>query len=259
MSSTASSPTRWYSLMLLLMLFALIEVPLKTNSIEAPNSNQEAANVPGTMSLSSLPSSAHSEQAIMALTDTASQANEPQNIVPISAVKTLQLQERLSKYKSSQELMERSKILPTLHEDVRQFQSLEVVATGYSAGRESTGKSPGHPEYGITFSGVQVRRDIISTIAADPRVLPLGTLLWIPGYGYGIVADTGSAIKGNKIDLYYETKEQVYKEWGKKNVNVFIIRPGNGKVKESTLSLLNDMLKSTDIRQTLQIQEALGI
>jgi 3D (Asp-Asp-Asp) domain-containing protein len=258
MSSTASSPMRWYSLILLLMLFALIEGPLKTNSIEKPKSNKESANVPGTTSLASLPSTTQSEQA-MAITDPASQTIEPPIVVPTSAMKSLQLQERLSKYKSSQELMERSKILPTLHEDVRHFQSLEVVATGYSAGLESTGKSPGHPEYGITFSGVQVRRDIISTIAADPRILPLGTLLWIPGYGYGIVADTGSAIKGNKIDLYYETKEQVYKEWGKKKVHVFIIRPGNGKVKESTLSLLNDMLQSTDIRQTLQIQEALGI
>lgn len=95
--------------------------------------------------------------------------------------------------------------------------SMKVMATGYTAGYESTGKTSKHPEYGITYSGVKVRRDknTVSTIAADPKVIPLGSILYIPGYGYGIVADTGSAIKGRKIDLYFATTKQVYKEWGK--------------------------------------------
>lgn len=76
--------------------------------------------------------------------------------------------------------------------------TVEVIATGYTAGVESTGKRPGHPQYGITYSGVKVRRDQVSTIAADPRLFPIGTLLYIPGYGYGVVADTGSAIKGKR-------------------------------------------------------------
>ncbi|MDI5790449.1 3D domain-containing protein [Bacillus licheniformis] len=42
--------------------------------------------------------------------------------------------------------------------------------------------------------------------------------MFIPDYGYGVVADTGSAIKGNRLDLYYETVEDVYKEWGKKHL-----------------------------------------
>ena len=77
---------------------------------------------------------------------------------------------------------------------------MKVTATGYTAGYESTGKKPGHPQYGITYSGVKVKRDrnTLSTIAADPDVFPLGSILYIPGYGYGIVADIGSAIKGQK-------------------------------------------------------------
>ena len=118
-------------------------------------------------------------------------------------------------------------------EMLAQFQCVEVIATGYSAGYESTGKTPDHPQYGITYSGLRVRRDLLSTIAADPNVFPLGTILWIPGYGYGIVADTGSAIKGNKIDLYFETVEDVYREWGKKKVNVYVIELGEGKVTEA--------------------------
>src|SRR6185312_15277556 len=97
-----------------------------------------------------------------------------------------------------------SKGTPSLDDaDWSQYPSKKVVATGYTAGIESTGKEPGHPLYGITYSGVKVKRDLYSTIAADPKVFPLGTILFIPGYGYGVVADTGSAIKGNIIDLYF--------------------------------------------------------
>ena len=113
-------------------------------------------------------------------------------------------------------------------EDWSKYPSRTVVATGYTAGVESTGKNPGHPLYGITYSGVKVKRDLYSTIAADPKVFPLGTVLFIPGYGYGVVADTGSAIKGNIIDLYYETVADVYNEWGKRTVEVYIIQEEAG-------------------------------
>lgn len=51
--------------------------------------------------------------------------------------------------------------------------TVTVVATGYTAGYESTGKRPNHPDYGITYSGVKVRRDkkTVSTIAADLKLL----------------------------------------------------------------------------------------
>lgn len=117
--------------------------------------------------------------------------------------------------------------------------TIEVVATGYTAGVESTGKRPGHPGYGITYSGVKVRRDQVSTIAADPKLFPIGTLLYIPGYGYGVVADTGAAIKGNRIDLYFETIKQVYEQWGKRKVSVQVLRRGNGKLTEAWLSSIN--------------------
>lgn len=123
-------------------------------------------------------------------------------------------------------------------------QNYTVIATGYTAGVESTGKSPGHPQYGITYSGVKVRRDRVSTIAADPKLFPIGTLLYIPGYGYGVVADTGSAIKGSKIDLYFETVEQVYKQWGKRKVTVKIINLGNGKLSQERLNKLNQAVEA---------------
>lgn len=124
--------------------------------------------------------------------------------------------------------------------DWSKYPKKTVIATGYTAGFESTGKHQGHPEYGITYSGVKVKRDLFSTVAADLSVFPIGTILFIPGYGYGVVADKGGAIKGNKVDLYYETVEDVYNEWGKKEIDVYVIQPGDGKLTEEQLKALNE-------------------
>lgn len=140
------------------------------------------------------------------------------------------------------------KLVPNLeNHDLTKYKAVEVTATGYYAGKESTGKSPGHPEYGVTYSGLKVIRDehSLSTIAADPKVFPIGTVLYIPGYGYGVVADTGSAVKGHTIDLYFETKDQIYKEWGKKTLNVFVVKTGDGKITEAMWNELKDSMEKT--------------
>jgi 3D (Asp-Asp-Asp) domain-containing protein len=131
---------------------------------------------------------------------------------------------------------------PPLEEafDWSKYPKHSVTATGYTAGYESTGKSEGHPEYGITYSGVKVKRDLFSTVAADLTVFPIGTVLFIPGYGYGVVADKGGAIKGNELDLYYETVDDVYKHWGKKKIEVYVVEKGNGKLTEQQLLTLNE-------------------
>ncbi|PFE04834.1 hypothetical protein COE15_20465 [Bacillus cereus] len=123
--------------------------------------------------------------------------------------------------------------------DWSKYRVMEMTATGYTSGVESTGKNPGHPEYGITYSGVKAKRDIYSTIAADLRVFPIGTILFVPGYGYGVVADKGGAIKGNRLDLYYDTVQDVYSQWGKKKVNVYVVKMGKGKFTEEELTMLN--------------------
>ncbi|MFC0270942.1 3D domain-containing protein [Metabacillus herbersteinensis] len=124
--------------------------------------------------------------------------------------------------------------------DWTKYQKKSVTATGYTAGVESTGKHPGHPEYGITYSGVKVKRDLFSTVAADLSVFPLGTILFIPDYGYGVVADKGGAIKGNELDLYYETVNDVYNKWGKRKLDVYIIKMGDGKLTEEQINVLNE-------------------
>jgi 3D (Asp-Asp-Asp) domain-containing protein len=79
--------------------------------------------------------------------------------------------------------------------------------------------------FGITASGAPVKRDAdgYSSIAVDPRVIPLGTKLYIPGYGYGIAQDTGGLIKGNRIDLFYNSESECY-NWGVRDVDVYILK-----------------------------------
>lgn len=124
--------------------------------------------------------------------------------------------------------------------EIENYPTATVIATGYTAGVESTGKTPDHPQYGLTYSGVKVKRDLYSTIAADLDVFPIGTILWIPDYGFGVVADKGSAINDHKIDLYFDTVDEVYSKWGKREVEVYILEKGKGTLSEEVLNNLNE-------------------
>ena len=101
----------------------------------------------------------------------------------------------------------------------RFVKAMEMSATAYDATFASTGKNPGHPQYGVTRSGLKVKPGIV---AVDPKVIPLGTWLYVEGYGEALAADTGGAIKGNKIDLYYESPKDVAK-YGRRKVKVYIL------------------------------------
>lgn len=60
------------------------------------------------------------------------------------------------------------------------------------------------------------------TVAVDPRVIPLGSKLFIEGYGFGQAQDTGGDIKGNRIDLFFETRDEALR-WGRRKVKVYIL------------------------------------
>lgn len=59
-------------------------------------------------------------------------------------------------------------------------------------------------------------------IAVDPDVIPLGTRMWVPGYGYGIAADTGGAIDGAHIDLCFDTYGEV-DAWGVRRLTIVLL------------------------------------
>ncbi|WP_172373725.1 G5 and 3D domain-containing protein [Sporosarcina jiandibaonis] len=76
---------------------------------------------------------------------------------------------------------------------------------------------------GITATGINLKNNPnLKVIAVDPSVIPLGSKVWVEGYGHAIAGDTGGAIKGKKIDLHFPTKESAYK-FGRKQVKIKII------------------------------------
>jgi len=74
---------------------------------------------------------------------------------------------------------------------------------------------------GITASGTEARK---GTLAADTSRYPFGTIIYIPGYGYGRVEDRGSAIKGEKLDLFFKDHRDAAR-WGRQHVTVKVYLP----------------------------------
>jgi 3D (Asp-Asp-Asp) domain-containing protein len=73
---------------------------------------------------------------------------------------------------------------------------------------------------GITSDGTRAKKGVI---AADISLYPYGTRMYVPGYGWGEVHDTGRAIKGKHIDLFFKSHRDAVK-WGKKKLWVTVIR-----------------------------------
>lgn len=93
--------------------------------------------------------------------------------------------------------------------------TISVEATAYTV--ESAGGN------GITTIGIDLNKNPdAKVISVDPNVIPLGTKVYVEGYGHAIAGDTGSAIKGNKIDVYLPTEEEAL-NWGRRTVNVTIL------------------------------------
>ena len=85
---------------------------------------------------------------------------------------------------------------------------------------EATGYSPQDPGVnGITYTGMVMQKGVV---AVDPVIIPLGTKMYIMGYGEGVAADIGSAIKGNRIDLAFANRGQAL-QWGRRRVRVYIL------------------------------------
>ncbi len=93
---------------------------------------------------------------------------------------------------------------------------LNVYATYYTPA--SAGRPPSDPSYGRTATGVLVTYGVV---AVDPNVIPLGTRMFIPGYGYAIAADTGGGVKGYIIDLGYP--DGVAVDWRSRWLDIYIL------------------------------------
>ena len=116
-------------------------------------------------------------------------------------------------------------LISTSRGDVHFREAKVMKASAYDLSFASTGKRPGQRGYGITVSGTTTRP---GTVAVDPRVIPLGTKLYVESldatsdYGFAIAEDTGGAIKGNRIDLFYHSNADAMR-FGRRNVKVYIL------------------------------------
>ncbi len=99
--------------------------------------------------------------------------------------------------------------------------SNQVAPNGMSYAKVLTCKATAYhePEGSLTKSGTLSR---VGAIAVDPSVIPLGTKLYVEGYGYCVAEDTGGLIKGNRIDVYLDSEEECI-NWGVKSVTVYIL------------------------------------
>ncbi|MBT2713901.1 DUF348 domain-containing protein [Pseudomonas sp. ISL-88] len=92
---------------------------------------------------------------------------------------------------------------------------LTVSSTAYTA---SCSGCSGHTATGVNLTS----NPNAKVIAVDPSVIPLGTKVHVDGYGDAVAADTGSAIKGKRIDVFFPEKSSAYR-WGKKQVTIKIL------------------------------------
>lgn len=92
------------------------------------------------------------------------------------------------------------------HLNFREARYMEASAYTYTGYRTATGK---HPTVGM--------------VAVDPAVIALGTRLYIEGYGFAVASDTGGSIKGDRLDLFMEERNQCL-SWGRRKTKVYILQ-----------------------------------
>jgi 3D (Asp-Asp-Asp) domain-containing protein len=92
------------------------------------------------------------------------------------------------------------------------YKEITVRATAYTASCKGCS--------GITYTGINLKKNPnAKVISVDPKVIPLGSKVYVPGYGEAIAADKGSAVKGNKIDVFIPNKQRAL-QWGSKTIKV---------------------------------------
>lgn len=127
-----------------------------------------------------------------------------------------------------EEIISDGKVVKTIlrHERIEKEGTPGIMKTGrmegtvgYVSEMHATAYHPSDGDgRGITATGTMAG---YGTVAVDPRVIPLGTSVYIPNYGPAIAADTGGAIVGNRIDLCMETFEECY-NFGRRDIEVFV-------------------------------------
>ena len=136
-------------------------------------------------------------------------------------------EEHTYKVEDNTEVVEVKALEPTpqtaTSQEVQTTTTAPATTEGYTLTVEATAYS--YAEAGLssyTADGTNLVNDPM-VIAVDPRVIPLGTMVEIPGYGVFRAADTGGAIVGNKIDVHFPTVAQTY-NFGRRTITIRILK-----------------------------------
>jgi 3D (Asp-Asp-Asp) domain-containing protein len=215
---------RWMNGILFLLLSGLI-----TMSIVVANINQELKSV-----------ESKKKTVENRLESTKSLLQETENMLETTTDKMVELQNNNKELLQKKETLKQEKEalreqLRNKTEEARKLKEAKATPASSmpSRGVPSTGKTlkmeaTAYTAYcngcsGTTRTGINLRANPnAKVIAVDPNVIPLGSKVYVEGYGYAIAADTGSAIKGGIIDVFIPNKSDAYK-WGRKNVTVKVL------------------------------------
>ncbi|WP_052130298.1 3D domain-containing protein [Ureibacillus sinduriensis] len=108
-----------------------------------------------------------------------------------------------------------AEVVQNTEEEPASGKEIMVTATAYTAYCEGCS--------GTTAIGIDLRSNPNQkVIAVDPNIIPLGSKVWVEGYGEAIAGDTGGAIKGNKIDVFIPTRNEAM-QWGRKQVKLKVL------------------------------------
>lgn len=155
-----------------------------------------------------------------------SNVKEKENqIVASEAAKAKETQENSKRAKEAEENSKQAKEVASNNSNSSEGQTLsrgESNSGSYS--KVMMMEATAYAGHGITASGNPTNRNPngYSTIAVDPRVIPMYSKVYVEGYGYAIALDTGGAIQGNRIDLFMNSEAEC-NSWGRRTVKVYVI------------------------------------
>jgi 3D (Asp-Asp-Asp) domain-containing protein len=123
---------------------------------------------------------------------------------------------KVTKVTSTKPAVKKAKTTSSKSTKLKVVKTITVTATAYTANCKRCS--------GITATGINLKKHPnLKVISVDPRVIKLGTKVYVEGYGYAIAGDTGGAMRGNKIDIFVPSYKKAI-QWGRKTVKVQILK-----------------------------------
>lgn len=197
------------------------QITEQDNNLKNENSKIQALKVSNEQMLTSLTSNMTEERTLLSQAS----AKEQQLIQKIHAEEVAAAQAKAAADAKAAAQKAQAEAAQKAKASVNSSSSATIAAQpAASSGTVITVVATAYSDAGYTSNGMQTSRNPngYSTIAVDPSVIPINSKVYVQGYGYAIAADTGSAIIGNRIDVFFPSPNDAH-NWGARTVNVTIL------------------------------------